>query len=94
MAKILQFKPKIKTTNKGIDHNLDVARELMNSLVRTLNDYGYEIKYGDDTFKDLGIIYNLLYAMMLRQDGKEHSWHEMMNEILSEMNKRKDDDKT
>lgn len=84
MAKILKFP--IPEKKKEIDHELDMARELMNKIVLTLSEYRYDVN-DPKMIDDLGVIYHMLYAMMLRNAGLQHHWHEMIDEIIKEMKK-------
>jgi hypothetical protein len=64
-----------------LDHELDVTREVMTAIIQTLQEYQYYASKDAKIFEDLGIIFNLVYAMLLRYDNEHHDWHEMMDEI-------------
>lgn len=86
MAKIIEF-PSPKKKKNEMDHELDIARELMNVTITTLNEYQYDVREHPEMIDDLGVIYHMFYAMMLRDINKEHPWHEMIDEIIREMKK-------
>lgn len=85
MAKIIKF-PTPKKKDE-LNHELDMARELMNKVIVTLNEYRYDVREHPTMIDDLGVVYHVFYAMMLRDVGKDHPWHEMMDEIVREMKK-------
>lgn len=83
MAKIIQFK---KAEEKPtMDHELDMARMLMQNMLTTLQEYRYYMTPEDKLFEDLSIVLNVTYAALLRQAGEDHQWHEMMDEILKQV---------
>jgi hypothetical protein len=96
MAKILEFPktPKaIKNKELEMDHELDIARECMKAVVSVLYEYQYYPQDDEQLAEDLGLVYHIMYAMMLRTDGQYHQFHEMMEEIMKELKRQRDDNK-
>jgi len=83
MADIIKFP--FKEPEEPMDHELDIARECMKAVVTTLIDYQYYPNLDEGLEKDLGLVYHILYATMLRYDGQYHQFHEMMDEIMNEL---------
>jgi len=63
-----------------VDHEMEVANRLMRAVVLELAEYGYDAS-DPETFRDLGVILNMMYAMLRRTDGMEHFLHEDMEEL-------------
>lgn len=88
MSKVIEF-PYHKISNPladkperfEMDHEADVTREVVGSIIRTLADYQYTFTTEDKLFEDIGILYNIIYAALCRCDNIDHPWHEMMDEI-------------
>jgi len=83
-SKIIKFPTPVKP--QKMDHELDIARLLMQGIVTTLIEYRYD-PTDEKMSDDLGLIYNMLYAMMVRADGEYHQFHDMMQELANELKK-------
>lgn len=84
MSKIIKFPQREKP--KEMDHELDMARLLMQDIVKTLSEYRYD-PTDEKMTDDLGVIYTMIYAMIIRADGEYHQFHEMMTELATELKK-------
>lgn len=62
------------------DHEKEVANRLMRAVIQELAEYGYDAS-DPEVFRDLGVILNMMYAMLRRTDGMEHFLHEDMEEL-------------
>lgn len=91
MDNIIQF-PKTRAANKNkrleldskrlaMMHYEDMANEATIALTNALVDHGYHPIENVPMVKDLGVIMNLIVAMMYRVDGETHFLHEPMDEI-------------
>lgn len=81
-SKIIKFPTPKKP--EPMDHELDMTRLLMQTMVKTLLDYRYD-PTEEGMADDLGVIYTMVYAMMIRADGGRHQFHEMMTELATEL---------
>lgn len=77
----------LKAPQSKMDHELDMAREIMHGIVGTLAEYRYDPANDEEMINDLGVIYTMIYAMMIRADGEYHQFHEMMAELATELKK-------
>jgi uncharacterized protein (DUF608 family) len=90
-AKIIQFpnrKEELKTTKEKVE-DLEKAREYyeeiayaaMDDITNTLARRGYHPLKDLTLVKDMGVLMNLIVAMMYRVDEKQHFLQEPMDEI-------------
>ena len=94
MGKVVKFELKDKSKESEepigqIDHELDMAREVMYAIVSKLTEYRYYPQEDEKLMEDLGLIFHVVYAMMLRTSGEFHQFHEMMDEIMAELERQK-----
>lgn len=85
MSNVVEFPAgKISNPHAGkldvMDHEKEVANKLMQAVIHELNEYGYD-PTDPEVFRDLGVILNMMYAMLRRTDGMEHFLHEDMEEL-------------
>lgn len=91
MDNIIQF-PKTRAANRNkklefdskrlaMMHYEDMANDATVSLTDALVGHGYHPIENAGMIKDLGVIMNLIAAMMYRVDGETHFLHEPMDEI-------------
>jgi len=88
---ILQFpnrKEKLKTSKEKVEeleeakyHYEYIAHQAMDDVVNSLATNGYNPLTQLSLVRDLGVIMNMMVAMMYRVDGKEHFLQEPMDEI-------------
>lgn len=82
MSKIIKFPTPSKP--EPMDHELDMARVLMQDMVKTLIEYRYD-PTEEGMQNDLGVIYTMIYAMFIRADGEYHQFHDMLDELATEL---------
>ena len=102
---IIQF-PKTKSANSDIKKKLEamelsrvhyesIASEAIDSIAQTLAKSGYHPLKEKIMIKDMGVIMNMLVAMMYRVDNEVHFLQEPMDEIhdvlkyVKELNEKK-----
>jgi len=65
----------------GVPTEIDIASDMVEAMLEVLIDAGYHPR-GDDQFqRDLGLILNLLYAIIARVHGKPHFLHSIIDEL-------------
>ena len=62
-------------------HYEDMANEATTKMVDALVNHGYHPIENSEMIQDLGVIMNLIVAMMYRVDGEPHFLHEPLEEI-------------
>lgn len=93
MSNVVEFPfGKIKNPHAGKldvpDHEMEVANQIMQAIVRELTEYRYDAS-DEELFRDLGVILNMIYAALRRTDGMEHFLHEDMEYLGNELMKMK-----
>jgi hypothetical protein len=88
---VIQF-PKTRAANKNVRQKLEamqlsrvhyesLASEAMDAIAQVLATNGYHPLKEKDMLRDMGVIMNMLVAMMYRVDGEIHFLQEPMDEI-------------
>lgn len=82
---ILQFPNRhkeVKISKENINiHYETIAYKAMDDIMHTLTNNGYHPLENLLIVKDMGVLVNMLVAIMYRADGKKHFLHEPMDEI-------------
>ena len=86
---IVQFPT--KSVPLRVDKELDLASFVMPDLLQTLQDSGIDINE-EKFIEDLDVIFNLLYAMIVRNVGDHHALHPVLEDIYVFMNEESDTD--
>lgn len=65
----------------GTPTEMDIASDALYEVLVILIDAGYNVKDNPKLQEDLGLILNLLYAILIRTKGQEHFLHMIMDEL-------------
>ena len=75
----------------GEPTEMDIASDILEQAIVILIDYGYSIKKNPKLQEDLGLMLNLLYAIVARANGKEHFLHTTLDEMSSVLREIKEE---
>ena len=70
--------------------DMDIAADVLESAIFELIDLGYDPHNDPQMARDLGLILNMLYAMITR-DIRDHFLHMVMDELSEELDNLKAD---
>jgi len=73
----------------GEPTEMDIASDALEALLVSLIDNGYSPKHDSKLQEDLGLILNLLYAIIARAHGKEHFLQGIIDELSSTLSEIK-----
>ena len=79
----------------GSPSEMDMASDALYGALVSLIDNGFDPKNDPKMQEDLGLVLNILYAIICRAEGKEHFMHDAldeMSEILRELKKELEND--
>jgi hypothetical protein len=79
----------------GLPTEVDIASDMLEAMLNVLIDAEYHPRADTQLQQDLGLILNLLYAIMARVHGKEHFLHGVIDELsltLSEIKEELEND--
>lgn len=83
----------IDNEEMGCPH-MALATRAIDALVFELMEAGYDPLAGTEMIEDLSVVLNSTYAMLLRENGRYHVLHPMMEEManyLAGLKKQMDD---
>jgi len=93
-AQILEFKPKRRIREgKATDIQIsecaetNIATDAVDALIFELLKADLDPLSSVDMMKDIGVIANIVYAMILREKGQYHVFHSYMDMIYDDMTK-------
>jgi hypothetical protein len=75
------YAAKIEAARLARMHYEDIAQDSVANMVDILVRHGYHPLDNKAMVNDLGVILNLIIAMMYRTDGEPHFLHETIDEI-------------
>jgi hypothetical protein len=79
----------------GAPSEMDIASDALYSVLVSLIDNGFDPRNDPKMQEDLGLVLNILYAIISRAEGKKHFMHDALDEmsnILSELKKELEND--
>jgi hypothetical protein len=95
---VIQF-PGLKPPEEAANDNIPSASDIDElyglgkalstiAMVRVSDEFekaGLKIGPGDPCWKDLGVIQNLIFALIVRYYGQEHVFHEYLDQISNDV---------
>lgn len=75
----------------GTPSEMDIASECLEAMLVVLLDSGYNIKGNPKLQQDLGLVLNILYAIISRVHEKPHFMHDTLDEISLVLNELKEE---
>lgn len=77
MSNIIQFPQK-----EEIDVELNITKDIMKIVINEISQYGYNVIPNDELFNDIGVVFNIFYAILVRNAGQYHAWHPIIDEMI------------
>ena len=70
---------------------MDIASDALEAVLVCLIDRGYSLREDQQLQEDLGLVLNLLYAIIARAHGQPHFLHDVIDELSNTLREIKEE---